>query len=148
MKLFRTSMLVLGMALLLGQVRAYAVPTIDGNLGAGEWANIASPSANPYPYYLEVFDPNEADNVIDNMDISHGVVLQELTSVSGYANFANDGIYILLEVYAPPPSLAFATGPGVVPTGQPIIKMEGDLLGDGLNDPFNLFLRHYNTQPA
>ena len=131
-----------------GVSRAYAVPVTDGVLGAGEWANLNF-SAGPYPYYLEVFDPDEADNQIQNMDISHGVLLQELSGAfGGTPATTDDGIYLLLEVYGPPPSLAFATGAGVVPTAAPVIKMEGDLLGDGNADAFNIYLRHYNTLPV
>ncbi len=135
--------LVVGM-LVFGLSAAHAaVPVVDGVISPGtEWNNTGN------PYYLEVFDVNEADNQIDNMDIKHAVVLQELTSFSGDGDFSNDGIYLLIEVYAPPPSLAYATGVGVVPTTQPIIFMQGDLLGDGLSDGFNIFLRHYNTDPT
>jgi hypothetical protein len=129
----------------LGITQAYAaVPVIDGFKGVGEWANTG------YPYYLEAFDPNEADNAFDNTDISHGVLLQELTSVSGDGDFSNDGIYLLLEVYAPPPTLDWQSvgvgGIGI--TGTPLIALHGDLGGDGLFDPFNIFIRHYNTNPG
>ena len=138
----------------LGMSQAYAIPVTDGTNSAGEWLNAAT--TGPYPYFLEVTDPDELDNQIQNMDISHAVVLQELNifngdgdpdvnpPITGGAAGDNDGIYILLEVYGPPPSLAFATGAGVVPNSVPIISMQGDLLGDGLLDPFNIFLRHTN----
>ena len=57
MKLLKMLVLVLGVALAFGAANAYAVPTVDGALGVGEWANLNA-SAAPYPYYLEVFDPN------------------------------------------------------------------------------------------
>lgn len=146
----------------LGITQAYAVsvpPVTDGILGVGEWANLAH-GGGPYPYFLEVGDPDEADNQIQNMDLSHGVLLQELNLAGGDGDpdvllpltgglaGDNDGVYLLLEVYGPPPSLAFATGVGVVPTTAPVILMSGDFLGDGLLDPFNIFLRHYNTLPG
>ncbi|MBI1977867.1 MAG: hypothetical protein HYS55_03860 [Candidatus Omnitrophica bacterium] len=129
----------------LGMSQAYAtLPTVNGTLAAGEWDSLG-----PYPYYLEVFDPNEADNAFDNTDISHAVLFQELTSVSGDADFTNDGIYLLLEVYAPPPTLDWQSvgvgGIGI--TGTPNITMQGDLLGDGLSDGFNIFVRHFNLNP-
>ena len=166
--------LSLVMAMLgLGMTRAYAAafpPTIDGVLGAGEWTN-SNASAVPYPYYLQVGDPNEADNAFDNTDISNAVVLQELSWGSNgapgggddgtldsfppdtVADFADDGIYILLEVYAPPPTLDWDSVVFTDPlnygiTGNPTISMQGDLLGDGLLDPFNIFIRHYNLDPG
>ena len=147
-------MLVLTMGMLsLGITQAHAtLPTVDGSFSAAEWDSLNSASI-AYPYYLEVTDPNEADNAFDNTDISRAVVLQELTdgpNGSGDANYANDGIYILLQVYAPPPTLDWQSvgigGIGI--TGIPTITMQGDLLGDGLSDGFNIFLRHYNTDPT
>jgi len=153
------TMVVVG-AITLGAGQALAVsvpPVTDGALGVGEWANI-NHSGSPYPYYLEVFDPNEADNIIDDMDMSHVVLLQELSFGSdgpagsaaddGTAGFGDDGVYLLIEVYAPPPSLAFATGPGVTATTAPVIMLQGDLLGDGLSDGFNIFIRHFNSLPG
>lgn len=154
--LFMLTLIVAGLA--LGVSQASAVPVTDGILGVGEWANVAT--SGPYPYYLEVFDPDEADNQIQDMDLSHAVLLQELNLATGDGDpdvvppltgglaGDNDGVYLLLEVYGPPPSLAFATGVGVVPTTAPIILMSGDFLGDGLLDPFNIFLRHFNTLPG
>ena len=140
--------------LALGASQAYAtLPVIDGVISdAFEWDNINTPAGVAYPYHLVVTDPNEADNAFDNTDISRGVVLQELTSFSGDATFGNDGIYILLEVYAPPPTLDWdpsiaVPGSGIGVTGVPTITMQGDLLGDGLFDPFNIFMRHTNTVP-
>ena len=134
--------LILGV-LSLGISQAYAVPVTDGTLGAGEWANLNF-SGGSYPYYLEVFDPNEPDNQFNNTDISHGILLQELSGgFGGTPATTDDGIYLLLEVYSPPPTLDFQSGAPV--TGIPNITMQGDLLGDGLADPFNIFLRHYNT---
>ena len=136
-------MMVVGV-LTFGMTKAYAAPTVDGLLGGGEWANAG------YPYYLEVGDPNEPDNQFDNTDISHAVLLQELTSFSGDADFTNDGIYLLLEVYAPPPTLDWQSvgvgGIGI--TSIPNITMQGDLLGDGLFDGFNVFIRHFNLDPS
>ncbi len=140
--------LIMGLLSLGLSHQAFAAPTIDGVLGAGEWANINTPNNTAYPYYLSVNDPNEADNAFDNTDISNAVVLQELTSFSGdgpIPGFTNDGVYILLQVYAPPPTLDWQTGTGIGITSIPNITMQGDLLGDGLSDPFNIFLRHYNT---
>jgi len=135
-----------------GATSAMAVPTVDGSLGGGEWANINTPNGTPYPYYLEVFDPNEGDNQIDTMDIKHVVLLQELSSVSGDANDTNDGIYLLIETYATPPSLQYpsaATYPGIVAQSAPMITMQGDFLGDGVMfDGFNIFIRHYNSQAS
>lgn len=141
--------LIVGIVISLGIPQAFAVsvpPVTDGILGAGEWANLAH-GGGPYPYYLEVGDPDEADNQIQNMDISHVVLLQELSLFGGTAGFGDDGVYLLIEVYGPPPSLDFATGVGVVPTAAPVIKLQGDFLGDGLLDPFNIFVRHFNTVP-
>jgi len=134
--------LAVGM-LTFGANQGYATtPTANGTiLDAFEWDNIDS-GGGAYPFYLSVTDPNEGDNQFDNTDISRAVVLQELTSFSGDGNFMNDGIYILIEVYAPPPTLDFQPAPI---TGVPNIKMQGDLLGDRLTDGFNIFLRHYNT---
>lgn len=129
--------------LALGVSNAYAVPTVNGSLGVGEWANTG------YPYYLEVGDPNEADNAFDNTDMSHVVLLQELNLFGGDALFANDGIYLLIEVYAPPPTLdwqSVGVG-GIAITGTPLITMQGDLLGDGISDGFNVFIRHFNLNP-
>ncbi|OGW85428.1 MAG: hypothetical protein A3A81_02950 [Omnitrophica bacterium RIFCSPLOWO2_01_FULL_45_10b] len=151
--------LLVGM-LSLGVSHAYAVPVTDGALGLGEWANLNF-SGGPYPYYLEVTDPNEIDNQFNNTDISHGILLQELSFGSdgaagggddGTAGFGDDGIYILLEVYAPPPTLDWDPIVFIDPdygiTGTPLITMQGDLLGDGILDPFNIFIRHYNTDPG
>jgi hypothetical protein len=154
------SLLMAGM-LLLASSQASAAPVVDGfvgvhpSLGAGaEWANTNFPAGSAYPYYLEVFDPNEADNVVDNMDISHVVLLQELTACgipascapfsSGDGDFSNDGIYLLIETYTTPPSLDPVIPPPTDTVFEriPEIKMSGDLLGDGLNDLFNVFLRH------
>ncbi len=138
----------------LGVSQGFALaPTIDGTFNALEWDNVNAPNGTAHPYYLSVNDPNEADNAFDNTDISNAVVLQELTSFSGDANFANDGIYILLQVYAPPPTLdwdsvVFTDPLNYAITGNPTISMQGDLLGDGLLDPFNIFIRHSNTDPG
>lgn len=131
--------------LTLGAPQSHAtLPVVDGVISnALEWDNINS-GGSAYPYYLSVTDPNEPDNQFDNTDISHAVILQELTSFSGDANFFNDGIYILVEVYAPPPTLDWQ---GDDITGIPVITMQGDLLGDGFSDPFNVYLRHYNLNP-
>src|SRR5438309_2129360 len=108
MKATRVAALVVGF-LALGLSKAFAVPTIDGFVSPGEWANNGT-----YPYYLSVNDPNEADNQFDNMDISHVVLLQER---GGDANPANDGVYLLIEVYQPPVSLKDPPdGPGLTPT--------------------------------
>jgi hypothetical protein len=134
-----TKMLALAAGVLVfGASQAYAVPVIDGNVGAGEWANAG------YPYYLELNDPNELDNQFDNMDISHVVLLQEL---GGDANPANDGIYLLVEVYNPPVSLKDPTDDGVpaTPTAIPIINMSGDFEGDGVYD---IHFRTFNTDAA
>jgi hypothetical protein len=141
--LFMLSLIVGVLSLGISQAHA-AVPAIDGALGVGEWANTG------YPYFLEVFDPNEADNAFNNTDISHGALLQELTSFSGDADFSNDGVYLLLEVYAPPPTLDWQSvgvgGVGI--TSVPMITLQGDFAGDGFTDPSNLFIRHFNTNPG
>ena len=103
---------------------AYTLPAIDGTLGAGEWVN------QPYQYYLDVTDPNEA-GITDKYDISHGVLFQEIDGFGfGDGNPANDGIYILLETYGIPPSLADA-GAGDPPAS---ISMNADFNGDGIID--------------
>jgi hypothetical protein len=148
MKKTLSVMLMTGLFAVLSSAQAFAVvPTIDGANVGGEWLN------DGHPYYLSVTDPNELDNAFDNTDISLGVVLQELDAFGGTGGVGNDGIYILLEVWASPPTLAWdpsagvpASGIGI--TGTPTITMQGDLLGDGLFDPFNIFLRHYNTDPT
>ncbi len=144
--LFMLSLVVVMLG--LGMSQAYAVlPTVDGTFNATEWDNVNFPNATAYPYYLDVLDPNEADNAFDNTDISRAVVLQELSSISGDLDTTNDGIYILLQVYAPPPTLDYQSigVGGIAISGIPNITMQGDLTGDGLNDLFNVFIRHYNT---
>ena len=127
----------------LGLSQAYAVPTIDGVSAAGEWDNAG------YTYYLQVFDPNEADITPDTMDIARVVLLQELTSAAGgtqtTATTTDDGVYLLIEVFGTPTSLE---DPDLNPgTNVPVISMSGDFGGDGLNDPFNLFIRQTNSTP-
>jgi hypothetical protein len=141
----KLSMLMLFVGILaLGVANAYAVPTIDGTLAANEWDNTGS-----YPYYLQVGDPNEADNQFNNMDIKNIVLLQELTAFSGDANTANDGVYLLIETYVNPPSLEqVPLGGGVIGSFQPVIRFQGDFNGDGFSDPFNIFIRNYNTDFA
>jgi len=117
-------------ALVLGVSQAYAVPTVDGTLGVGEWANVNA-SAGPYPFYREGFDPNEA-LIPDAYDLSHGVLLQELDGFGGDGIPGNDGVYLLLEVYTPPPSLV-DQGAGL-PFAS--IVLNGDFNGDGIYDFF------------
>jgi len=114
---------------------AFAVPTIDGNVGAGEWSNAG------YPYFLEIFDPNEADNQYNNMDISHVVLLQELGTTG---TTADDGVYLLIEVYDPPVSLQDPTDDGVpaTPSTIPTVLLSGDFEGDGVYD---IHFRTFNT---
>jgi hypothetical protein len=151
MKILKTLMLVLAASTFGMGVAQADIPTIDGALTSPtEWDNDSDPGVGvtPYPFYRFESDPDEADNQIQNMDISGGTLLQELTSFSGDGDFSNDGFYIMLTVYAPPPSLAFATGVGITVNSQPVITLQGDLLGDGFGDAFNVFIRHYNAFPA
>ncbi|MCM8775339.1 MAG: hypothetical protein NC930_03175 [Candidatus Omnitrophica bacterium] len=148
--LFTTLMLVI---LAFGVAHANAAivtPSIsgtigDGPLGAGEWANDSDPAVignQPYPYYLEVFDPDESDNINQNMDIKHGVLLQHI-DIGPYSNgnLNDDGIYLLLEVYGPPPSLKDPDG---LISSLPNITLEGDFEGDGIVD---VVIRHFNQTP-
>ena len=111
--------------ILLASSKAYALPTIDGSLGAGEWDNVG------YPYYLEVFDVNEAA-IPDAYDIKHAILFQELTSFSGDADFTNDGVYLLIETYA---NAALADLDGAAPLGAGI-ALSGDFNADGSFDFF------------
>ncbi len=124
--------LIMGM-LTLGVSHSYAVvPIIDGSASsfAGEWTN-DSGGSTPYPYFLEVFDPNELA-IPDAYDIKHAVLLQELTSFSGDGNFANDGIYLLIETYANP-SLEDLDHSTPTPAA---VSLAGDFDGDGIPDFF------------
>src|SRR3989338_4557653 len=85
----------------LGVSSVYAaVPSINGTVGATEWDNA------PYPYYLNLTDPNDVgigdDNIPDSYDISRVVLLQELDAYGGDGTAANDGVYLLIETYASP----------------------------------------------
>lgn len=107
----------------LGSANAFAVPTVNGLLGAGEWDNTG------YNYYLSVGDPNEA-GIPDSYDIKNVTLLQELEGFGfGDANAANDGIYLLIETYAKP-SLADTN---VIPPAV-TIYLSGDFNGDGISD--------------
>ena len=137
---------------LCGSVNAFAgvVPTIDGNLTPGEWDNLNFNGNPSYPYYLSINDPDEVDNQINTMDISHVVLLQELKSTDAGTPIA-DGLYLMIQVYDPAgPSLGYpdpVTYPGIVGNGYPVVKMAGDFLGDGLADNFNIFVKTYNKFP-
>jgi len=109
----------------LGIAHAYAVPTIDGSISpVGEWDNNAT-----YPYYLTFSDVNEA-LVPDRYDIKNVVLLQDL----GNADPTKDGVYLLIETYAPA-SVVDEDAPADVPT-YVTISMSGDFEGDGINDIF------------
>ena len=117
----KLSMLVMLIGILaFGVANAYAVPTIDGTLGAGEWDNTG------YTYYLDVTDPNEA-GITDNYDIKHVVILQEYNGLA--LPDADDGIYLLIETFATP-SLVDA-GAGDPPAS---ISMNADFNADGFID--------------
>jgi len=125
--------------LMFGTSQAFAVvPTIDGSLGAGEWAN-----TGVYPYYLEVFDPNEP-GIPDNYDIKRVVLLQELTAFSGDGDFTNDGVYLLIEVHGGDASLVDFDSPAIVPPFA-AVNMSGDFNNDGVND---IFLTHSGGNTA
>jgi hypothetical protein len=115
-------MLVVLVGLLaLGVSSAYAVPTIDGSLAANEWDNTG------YQYYLDVTDVNEAA-ITNTYDIKHAVLFQEYNGLA--LPDADDGIYLLIETYATPPSLTDA-GAGSPPAS---ISMNADFNGDGFVD--------------
>lgn len=160
MKKLMTVLFLVAVFAVCGSVNAFAaVPTIDGSLGGGEWANITT--NGKYPFYLDVIDPNESDNQIDEMDMSHVVLLQNLNYLTGEGavDGTNDGLYLLIETYktpslqypdlilnsTPPPTYEY---PGVGRDGRPTIWMEGDFLNDGLDDDFNIFIRTYNSAPV
>ena len=94
--------LIVGM-LGVGLSKAYAVPTVDGLLGAGaditEWNNSAA-----YEYYLFVPDIDDA-GVANNYDIKTAVLLQDIDPGSPSAS---DGVYFMLTTWATPPSLVDA----------------------------------------
>lgn len=117
-------------SVLLISTNVYAVPVIDGAITSGtEWSNAG------YPYYLELFDVNEAA-ILDSYDISHAVLLQELTSFSGDGDFTNDGVYLLIETYA---SASLADQDGAAPLGA-AIALSSDFNGDGT---FDFFATHH-----
>lgn len=140
-KLMQLMFLMIGIVVLSASSAHAAVPLIsgtlgDGGLGAGEFLNDSDPGigVTPYPYYLEVFDVNESNgdpdlNIPDAYDIKRVVLLQELSSFSGDGDAANDGIYLLIETYAPH-SLADLTLGGPLAT----IFLDGDFNGDGIFD--------------
>ena len=127
---------------IMGAARGYAVPSIDGLLGAGEWDNIG------YTYYLNVIDPNEPDVTPDTMDIFRVTLLQELGLAAGgtetTASTADDGVYLLIQNYVTPATLEDPDG---LISQKPVVAMEGDFFGNGTADAFNIFLRHRNTTP-
>ena len=140
-KLMQLMFLMIGIVVLSASGAHASVPLIsgtlgDGALGAGEWLNDSDSGAGvtAYPYYLEVFDINEfnADptlNIPDAYDIKRVVLLQELDSFSGDGDATNDGIYLLIETYAPH-SLVDLT-PGGQLAG---IFLDGDFDGNGSID--------------
>lgn len=114
--------LTLGIAC-FASASAYAVPAVNGTLGAGEWDNTG------YNYYLQISDPNELD-VPDAYDIKSVTILQEIEGFGfGDANAANDGIYILIETYADPSMVDLLPG-----APRPTISMNGDFDGNGTID--------------
>ena len=129
-------------ALFFGASQSYAVPVIDGLLGAGEWDNIG------YTYYLNVFDPNESDVTPDTMDIFRVTLLQELDPAFGgtgtTASLADDGVYLMIQAYVTPTTLEDPDG---LVSQKPVLALEGDFFGDGTADPFNIFIRQRNTTP-
>ena len=132
MKKTRVVLPLLILGLVFGAAQAHAVPAIDGLVGGVEWNNL---SPNPYPYYLEVFDPQEA-GIPDPYNIKRVVLLQELNSFpsgDGDLGGANDGIYLLIETYAQPPSLLDSNGFGQTA----LVTLGADFNGDGTinNDP-------------
>jgi len=140
-KTLTIAVIILG-ALLFGASQSYAVPVIDGLLGVGEWDNVG------YTYYLNVFDPNEPDVTPDTMDIFRVTLLQELLPAAGgtgtTVTTADDGVYLMIENYVKPTSLEDPDG---LVSQKPVIALEGDFLGDGTTDPFNIFIRQRNTTP-
>jgi hypothetical protein len=148
MKKLISVMFLIAVFALCGSVSAFAaVPVIDGVLGAGEWANVSN-GGGPFPYYLNLNDPNELDNQIDTMDMSRVVLLQSLNIVDPLNPVSKDGIYLMIQVYDPAgPALGFPSNPGLSVDSLPTVRMAGDFLGDGLNDSFNIFVRTYNTVP-
>jgi hypothetical protein len=114
--------LTLGLAC-FASASAYAVPAVNGTLGAGEWDNTG------YNYYLQISDPNEL-GIPDAYDIKSVTILQELEFGGfGDANAANDGIYILIETYADPSMVDALAG-----SPRPTISMNGDFDGNGTID--------------
>jgi len=141
---------------LCGSVSAFAVPVIDGSIApGGEWANLNS-SFLPLSYYLEINSPPAGNDWISTMVMSHVVLLQELTSNDSTVTTAQQGMYLLIEVYGPggpqlnyPDSALYPAIPGMThSTYPPSIQMTGDFLGDGLSDNFNLFVRTLNLNPT
>jgi hypothetical protein len=142
----------------LASTSAFAYPVIDGAIGAHpalgagqEWANQNDPNATAYPFYLEILDPT-GDAVNSNVDISRVILLQELASCTTPASCgafssgaapAQDGLYLLIETVGTPTVSPIPGGP--YDTVNPQIKLSGDLLGDGLDNPldmYNIFIRH------
>ena len=133
------SMLALVMGVLLfGMSRAYAAvpPTIDGLLAPAEWDNYG------YPYFLHVDDAHEID-IPDQYNIKSVTVLQEFGG-STTASTLDDGVYILIECFAPPSLVDEDHGISSQPAK---VEMAGDFDGNGtidirmiaynMNDPLN-----------
>jgi len=120
-KIITLGALIAGVLFMGVSSNAYAaLPVIDGAISpAAEWANAG------YSYYLDVTDPNEI-GITDNYDIKRVILFQDFH----VAPLATDGIYILIETYATPPSLVDA-GAGA-PAAS--ISMNADFNGDGLVD--------------
>lgn len=124
--------LMLTLAMLVGITAqafstAYAVPTVDGMLGAGEYLNAG------YPFYIQVTDPNEVA-IPDAYDISRATLLQVITGGVG------DGVYIAIETYGIA-SLVDADGVGALAQITATVDFDGDGFGD-------LTLVHYNLAPG
>lgn len=140
-KTLTAAVMIIG-ALVLGTPQSYAVPVIDGLLGVGEWDDIG------YTYYLNVFDPNEVDVTPDTMDIFRVTLIQELDSSFGgtetTGSLTDDGVYLLIENWTTPTTLEDPDG---LISQTPVLALEGDFLGDGVADGFNIFIRHRNTTP-
>lgn len=118
------------------------LPTIDGLFTApGEWDNAG------FTYYLNAIDPNEEGVIPDAMDIFRVTLLQELDPAfggTGDGDPSNDGVYLMVQTWATPLTLEDPDGSAA---STPSLFFTADFLGDGVSDPFNLFMRHFNGTP-
>ncbi len=83
--LCKSIFVMLALVTVFGVSRAYAVPTIDGAFGVGEWNG----------FVAQGFDPNEAA-IPDAYDLS------EMRVIFENSGGASDGVYVLLQTYAAP----------------------------------------------